>query len=72
MIVKVQTSLHSSDGTERCLIYDKTRDVTYETSNPEETKPILKLLKKRSKAYFRAAVVDTKIQIYEEVKTQNW
>lgn len=72
MIIKIQASLASSDGASHCLIYDKKRDVLYQTSDPKETKPLLKLLKGRDKAYFKAAIVDTKIQVYEEVTTQNW
>lgn len=72
MIVKVQASLASSDGTSHCLIYDKSRDVMYETSDPEETKPILALLKGRPKAYFNAEIVNTRIQIHEEEQYQNW
>ena len=72
MIVKVQASMASSDGGKHCLIYDKTKDVYYQTSEPEEVKPLLEVLKNRPKAYFKAEVVDTKIQLREEVKAQNW
>jgi hypothetical protein len=72
MIVKIQASLASSDGVKSCLIYDKSRDVMYETSDPKETKPLLKLLKGRDKAYFNAEIVNTKIEVHEEEQYQNW
>jgi hypothetical protein len=72
MIVKVQASLFSSDGKGSCLIYNETRDIQYETSDPKEIKPIMAVLKGRPKVYFEAEVVNTKIELRKEVKTQNW
>lgn len=69
MIIKIQQSLSNSEGTHMMLIYDKSKDVFYEN---EITKDIKKLLGKRQKAYFNAKIVNTKIQIYDEVKTQKW
>jgi hypothetical protein len=49
MIVKVQLSLHSSDGEHRCLIYDKGRRFEYEGICGED---IAGAMKGRAKAFF--------------------
>lgn len=73
MIVKVQSSLSSSDGVDRCLIYDRSRKIFYETGKDDEIKSLKEKLKGKHKAYFFADFdKDGKITIKEEAPNQNW
>lgn len=73
MIVKLQSSQFSSDGEKRCLIYDRSRAVYYETDKPEEVEPLLKVLNDRPKAYFHAEInKEGKVVIGKEAPQQNW
>lgn len=78
VIVKVQSSLSSSDGVRRCLVYNKKRTIFYETQDQTEVKALLEVLKDRPKAYFSAVVNgkddqgEKKIAILKETATQDW
>ena len=69
MIVKIQQQLGGNTTPQQMLVYDKSRDYLWEGDITPEVK---KFLKGRDKAYFNAKVVNTKFEIHEEVKTQNW
>ena len=72
MIVKIQQSLYSSSGSKEVLIYDKEHKFNHITSEPKEIKPILQLLGKRPKAYFKTEIVEKRLQIGMEVPEQDW
>ena len=79
MIVKVQSSLSSSDGVRSCLIYNKTKTIFYETREESEVEALLVALKGRPKAYFSAKVNPKKesegekvVSILAEASTQVW
>jgi len=76
MIVKVQISLFGSD--KRVLVYNKNETLTYENKAPKE---IIKKMKGKDKAYFKAHteflsddITDfSKVIILDEmIKDQNW
>jgi len=69
MIVKIQTSLDSSDGVQRALIYNKDKSVQYEMEVDDNIKSIMK---GRLKPYFRAELVGTRISLGEEMPEQSW
>lgn len=72
MIVKVQVALVGHGAGRLLLIYDEERTFNLQCENPD----VLKLLKRRPKAYFDAEIVSTddgnKIQINGEVEEQDW
>lgn len=71
MIVKIQQSLSSTDGVKYCFIYDRSRRIHYETSDPEETKPLLALLGDNPKGYYNAEIDSKgKIIIKDQVTDQ--
>lgn len=73
MIIKIQSNQFSSDGIERCLIYDRSRRVYYETDKRNEVEPLIKLLKGRPKAYFKAELnKEGKVTVKDEVPNQDW
>jgi len=76
MIVKVQISLFDSD--KRILVYNKDESVMYEDKAPKE---IIKRMKGKDKAYFKAHIKFININITdfpkiiildEMVEDQNW
>jgi hypothetical protein len=69
MIVKIQQSITTTANNKQCLIYSKSGRVNYQGDLPEDLEVVLR---GRLKAYFKAKVVDTRIQILEEVKEQRW
>lgn len=72
-IVKVQQSQYSSNGLKSIFVYDEKRDHLYETSNQDEVKPVLEILKNRPKAYFHAELnKENKVVILKEAETQIW
>lgn len=72
MIVKIQQSLHTSDGVTRILIYNETRTVLYQTEDATECAEIGKLLGKRPRAFARAQLKNGKIEIDELVEDRTW
>lgn len=70
MIVKVQLSLFSTEGTARqVLMYNRTRSVWFQgVASPD----ILKAMAEEDKAFFNAKLIDTKIQLYQRVSDQGW
>lgn len=73
MIVKVQVSLHSSDGQARCLIYNESRSWTYEGVCGED---IVEMMKDRPKAYFHIELSEKEdfagFEIGDEVEGLDW
>jgi len=69
-IVKLQTSVYSSDRVQRVLAYDMLLTIQHEQP---VTSDILKLLRGRPKAFFFAEV-DAKgmLQLHEEAPWQEW
>lgn len=74
MIFKIQRSIVSNDGKASCLIYNENRDVFYQTADPEEVKPLVKLLGKKFKGYYDGFVSKKtgKINIKKQVQEQDW
>lgn len=73
MIVKIQSSQFSSDGIGRCLIYDRSRRVYYETDKRDEVEPLMKVLKGRPKAYFNAELnKEGRVIVKDEAPNQDW
>lgn len=64
-VVKIQQSLAGNNG-KRMLAYNKDRSISFEDTLSKEVK---ELLNGRPKAYFNAAIVNTKIELYDEVTT---
>jgi len=70
MIVKVQLSLHASDGQARCLIYNESRSWSYEGVCGED---IVEMMKDRPKAYFQIErSKDGLFEIGDEVDGLDW
>lgn len=69
MIVKVQTSLWSTEPVQRFLLYNKERSLVLEGDVGDVVK--LKLYG-RYKAYFEARVTDDGLELGEEVAAQDW
>lgn len=69
MIVKVQTSLVSSDGVPRVLIYDRSRSFTYEGGINAD---VVAAMAGRKKAFFVAALTDDGLSIGTEVSDPGW
>ncbi len=72
MIVKVQVSQFSSDDITSILVYDESRKFQYETNNPKEVEPIVKMMNGNPKAYFNAKMIGTRFQILGQAKKQDW
>ena len=72
MIIKVQTSLTSSDDVERVLIYDESKDFFMESDDPDVVKHIKKVMRGQHKQYFKAEIVDNKLEIGEMLFNQTW
>lgn len=68
MIVKVQQSLFSS-GEPTMLVYNESRTVMYEAPLPLDVK---ELLGERPKAYFKAKLVGTIVELGKEISAKNW
>lgn len=69
MIVKVQQSLFTNEEEPQMLIYNKSKSVFYQAPLIPEVK---ELLGDRPKAYFKAKLVDSLIELHEEIKPQKW
>jgi len=69
MIVKVQMSLFSSDGTPRCLIYNETRSFQYEGGVNED---MVETMDGRAKAFFEADMGPKGLEIGNEVTDPGW
>jgi hypothetical protein len=69
MILKVQISTMSNDGKKHVLIYSEDREIFHQE---EATKDVIDLAKGRMKFFVEAEIVNTRIQIREEVPDQDW
>ena len=69
MIVKVQVSLHSSDGVTRVLIYNQDRSFSYEGGINQDMVDTMGL---RPKAFFEASMGPEGLEIGEEVPDPGW
>ena len=69
MIVKVQVSLFSTDGTKRMLIYNEDRSTFFEGDLTQEVR---KAMDGQPKAYFEAKLIDTKVNLIKKVAPQDW
>ncbi|MGQ3685298.1 MAG: hypothetical protein ACUBOA_09905 [Candidatus Loosdrechtia sp.] len=69
-IVKVQSSLYTTDTAQKMLVYNEDRSINYEADLTEEVK---KVLLGRPKAYFEFTLTENKeIRLGKEVAPQNW
>jgi hypothetical protein len=69
MIVKVQISIHFPVNEKRALIYDEDRTFAHEARADTE---ILKLMRKRKKAFFNARIEGGEVQLFDEAPWQDW
>ena len=72
IIVKIQQSLHSSDGKKSVLVYDKARVLFFSSEDPGIVSPLVKKLGKKPKKYFEAKIENQELKIFSEVKNQTW
>lgn len=69
MIIKVQISLFTSEGSPQALFYNKRKSVVYQETASLE---LLAIMNGRTKAFFKAIVVNSKLGIGEEVPDPGW
>ena len=69
MIIKIQTSIVTNNSNATSLIYNEDRTIMYEAPL---TKDIREIMKGEHKKYFNAHLVDTIINIDDEVEEQEW
>jgi len=65
MIVKVQQALNDN----KVLVYNEDRSIFWEGKMSKEVK---EKMNGRTKGYFNAEMIDTKVSINEEVEEQGW
>jgi hypothetical protein len=69
-IVKVQSSLYTTDTAQKMLIYNEDKSIYYESHLTEEIK---KVLAGRQKAYFEFTLTENnEIRLGKEATPQNW
>jgi len=65
----MQLSTGTTAGKQQVLVYDKTREYTFES---EATEDVKQMMKGRLKVYFAARMNGSQIEILDEVDEQEW